>query len=494
MLNFIDSWLSKITMYRLVLYFLIVILLVAFVLSFFPGIMPFTPAALTFSVLVLLIVSWITNKIFAAVFKVPANVESVYITVFILSLIITPVISWSGFWFLFWASVISQAGKYILAWRAKHLFNPAALAVAVTMVSINQSASWWVGTAALLPVVIIGGLLVTRKIQRFDLVLSFLVTGLAAIIFFSYPLSGPVEVIQKVVRDSPFLFFSFIMQTEPMTTPPTRFWRVAYGVFVGLLFSPRVHFGSVYSTPELALLAGNIFAYIVSPKQKYLLKLKEKVSFGPQVYDFIFQTPRKLAFRPGQYFEWTLGHENSDSRGNRRYFTIASAPTEPEVHIGVKFYNPPSSFKRALLKMKRSETLLAGQVAGDFTLPNSMDQKLAFIAGGIGITPFRSMLKDMVDRGQQRDIVLFYSVNDEAEIAYRDVLDQAAAAGVKNNFIISTQQKLTAEYISRQAPDFEQRLFYISGPHGMVVAFEKTLRDMGVPRRQIKIDFFPGYA
>ncbi len=163
MLKTIDNLLNRVTMYRLVLYYLIFLVVVAFLLSV-ANVFSFDPFALLLTIAFLLIVSAIANRIFSRTFGVPANVESVYITALILALIITPLHSWSDLWFLFWAAVLSMASKYILAIKGKHLFNPAAFAVAVTYYAINQSASWWVGSGPMLFFVVVGGLLVVRKL------------------------------------------------------------------------------------------------------------------------------------------------------------------------------------------------------------------------------------------------------------------------------------------------------------------------------------------
>ena len=80
-----------------------------------------------------------------------------------------------------------------------------------------------------------------------------------------------------------------------------------------------------------------------------------------------------------------------------------------------------------MYRMDGRKTLLAGQIAGDFTLPRDPRQKLVFIAGGIGITPFRSMLKYLLDVQQRRDIALFYINKAANEIVYTDVLNAAQA-------------------------------------------------------------------
>ena len=347
MLNFIDGLLNRITMYRLVLYYLTALFVIALIFGAV-GILPYSPIALFCSTAILIAVCWITNTLFADAFNVPANVESVYITAFILALIITPpnVTDLGGISFLVWAAILAMASKYILAANKKHFFNPAAIAVLITAFTINQFASWWVGgNIPMMAFVIIGGLLIVRKIQRFDLVISFFVAALLSIVVTSTA-GDPLATIQKALLHAPLFFFAFIMLTEPLTTPPTRELRIAYGALVGILFSPQVHFGSLYSTPELALVIGNIFSYCVSPKAKYLFTLKEKKEVGTDTYAFVFASDGKIKFRPGQYMEWTLGHEKSDDRGNRRYFTIASSPTERHVHLGIKFYESRAVSRR----------------------------------------------------------------------------------------------------------------------------------------------------
>ena len=172
-------------------------------------------------------------------------------------------------------------------------------------------------------------------------------------------------------------------------------------------------------------MAGNVVTYAISPKGRYVMELVDKIDEGEGVRDFVFVSDRKVAFEPGQYLEWTLGHDRVDSRGNRRYFTIASSPTERTVSLGIKFYDRPSSFKSAMLAMRPGDKITASQLAGEFILPKDPKKKLVFIAGGIGITPFRSMLKYLIDHNEKRSIVTVYSCNTVDEISYKKVLMQA---------------------------------------------------------------------
>lgn len=510
MINLIDSVLNRITMYRLVLYYVIFLVVAAVALSSF-GLLPFQPVDLLVSVSVLVLLCWIANGVFAKVFNVPANTESLYITAFILALIITPrsparYFS-AGSGVFLWAGVWAMASKYLLAIRRKHIFNPAAFAVALAALTLNQAASWWVGTFAMLPFVIFGGLLVARKIKRFDLILSFLAPAGAVTLGATLAKgTGVLPAIGQFLADSPILFFAFLMLTEPLTTPPARAARILYGVTVGLLLSPSLHFGRLYSTPELALLVGNLFSYLLSPRVTYLLKLQATTQLAPDIYEFRFTGASRLRFEPGQYLEWTLPHSRPDSRGNRRYFTIASSAEERHVRLGVKFYRGSSSFKRALLAMRPGSEIVASQLAGEFVLPVNERQKLVFLAGGIGITPFRSMIRHLLDHDERRPITVLYSNKTALEIVYVDVLEEARKRlGIETVYTLTDANcvppdwqgatgRVDAEMIARTVPDYRDRTFYLSGPRSLVVGFEEVLKSIGIPRSRIKVDFFPGFA
>lgn len=506
MLSLIDRLVNSITMYRVILYYVLGLVIVGLIESAL-GMLSFSAMDFAVSTAILVFICAVTNYIFAKVFAVPANVESVYITAFILTLIITPPTAFdpNGFMFLLWVSVLAMASKYIVSIDKKHLFNPAALAVAITAATMGQAASWWIGTISMLPFVVIGGILMIRKIHRFDLVISFMVFASATSILLLISKTSPLLTVERIFSGTSLVFFAAVMLTEPLTTPPTRALRIAYGALVGILFTPGMSIGSLHFTPELALLAGNIFSYLVSPKGKRILTLINKTETANGTWHFFFKPNKPFSFKPGQYVEWTLGYPHPDTRGNRRYFTLASSPTENAVQLGVRCYPKCSSYKQALINLKPGETIITSQLSGDFTLPTNTKQKLAFIAGGIGITPFRSMMKYLSDTGEKRDVTLFYSNKTEGEIAYREVFDESEKKiGAKVVYNLSDTANipahwkgehgsLTGEMIARHCPDYKERMFYISGPNGMVVAFKKTLAAMGVPHSHIRVDFFPGF-
>ncbi|MDG4892238.1 RnfABCDGE type electron transport complex subunit D [Mesorhizobium sp. WSM4976] len=503
MIKTLDRLLDHLTMYRLVLYYLAALLIAAFLFGFLK-LVPHDPTALAFTTALVLATCWITNKAFARIFGVPANSESVYITALILALILDPIAPTDAkaIGAVAFASVWAISSKYILAVGRKHLFNPAALGVALTALLLDHPATWWVGSNIwLFPLVLVGGALVVRKLRRLDLVATFLGAALATIMATTDP-SEYGAALAETFSSSPLLFFAFVMLTEPLTAPTTRWPRIAFAALVGFLFAPNIHVGSFYFTPELALLAGNLFAYAVSPKGRFVLTLERIEQTAVDSYDFIFRSQRKLAFQAGQYLEWTLGLDRSDNRGNRRYFTLASSPTEQSVRLGVKFYPQSSAFKQALGGMKPGATIHASQLAGDFTLPSDPNTKIAFLAGGIGITPFRSMLQYLIDRNEARPVVVLYGTERQDDIAYRDVLDTARRKLGVRVFHAVAKGAVRGQYpgyidarlVRLTMPDYLERTFYVSGPQSMVKAVRKTLLAMGVRRSKIKVDYFPGFA
>lgn len=492
-LALVDGILNRITMYRLVLYYLSALVVAAGVLGLV-GLLAINAANLAFSTAVILGVCWLANTLFARGFGAATNVESVWITGLILVLLISPVTptNYAGVAFLIFASAWAMGSKYILALGKRHIFNPAALGIALSALLIGQFATWWVGASVLLPLVLLGGLLVVRKLKRFDLVLSFAVVALMTTVLTSGG-SSVATVIRETLLGSSLFFLGLVMLTEPLTMPPGRWPRIAYGALVGLLFAPNIHIGGFYLTPELALLAGNLFAYTVSPKGRAVLTLVGRRAIGTDTYEFQFRPDKPIQFRPGQYLEWTLPHASPDSRGNRRFFTIASAPEESTINLGVKFYEPPSSFKRALAQMQRGDLLSAAHLSGDFVLPKDTKEKLVFIAGGIGITPFRSMVAHLRTTHDTRDIVLVYANREGEHVAYKDFFDDAARElGIKTLYTAGTS--VDGAFLRREIPDYASRTFYISGPRGMVEAFKTILRSLSVSRFRIKTDYFPGFA
>lgn len=466
------------------LYYLIFLVIWAIVLSYL-NFLNFNFLDISLETIYLLVVCWLVNKLFSKFFKVSINPESSLISALILSLIIGPGRVGTNFLLLTLAAVFAMASKYLIIWKSKHIFNPAAFGAVAAAIVLGQGASWWVGTAVMLPAVFFGGLLVLKKLRRYELVGTFL------FVYLIFSLSN----IPNLIISSPIIFFSLVMLVEPLTSPTIKSLQIVYAlVVIGANFLYQRFLPNVYYTLELSLLTGNIFAFIFSGNFRQVLKLKDKKQLTSNVIAFVFEPWKKLNFRAGQFLEWTFSHPNPDSRGIRRYFTIASSPTEDFIMLASKFYEKPSTFKTNLKKMRRGGEIIVSNLDGEFTLPEDLSKKLVFIAGGIGITPFRSMVKFLIDTSEQMDIVLLFSNKTSEDIVFKDIFDSAKDLGVRTVYINTDKMGLIDEaMIKKEVSDWKERIFYISGPESLVLAFEKILSKMGVLKRQVKTDYFPGY-
>lgn len=484
MLAKFDDFLNSITMYRLMLYGLVWLVGVTLVLSFL-GLLAYSFWSLTGSLIVLLTLGFILKVVLTWAYKLPANFESSLITTLILFFILAPPTDLNSYLGIGIGLAAALVSKYVINWRGAHMFNPAAFGALVASLTGLVSAAWWVATPILLPFVLLVGLLILRKTRQFSLFFAFAIPALCFILL--HGVSPP-----QALTSYPLFFLGMIMLTEPATMPSIFKWRLMYGALIGVIFGASLNLGFISTSPHFALLIGNLLAFIVTTRASQSVKLVQRRQLSPTTYEFGFATQSKISFKPGQYFAWTLGKVKFDNRGNRRSFTIASSPIEPELKLGVKFYESSSQFKKTLLALKKGDAIHVSSLSGDFVLPKDVNKKLLFIAGGIGVTPFRSMIKDLNLHKQKRNITLFYFANSDEEILYKDIWKEALSYGVRVIPLI-TKEKLDEELLRKHVPDFRNRHFYLSGPPTMVRGYKKILRTLGIPGRHIHTDYFSGY-
>jgi ferredoxin-NADP reductase/Na+-translocating ferredoxin:NAD+ oxidoreductase RnfD subunit len=502
-MNFIDGFLNRITMYRLTLWVLGLLAALSIVFAFF-GYLPFTALQMTVSIVVLLVVARLANGVFALFFKAAPSSESAYITALILFFVLTPVQSSHETLLLAVAAAVAMLSKYLIAPWKKHIFNPAAFAALVMSLAGTGLALWWVATPIMVLFIAAGGLLLVRKLRRFDLLLAFVITATVAFGVRAFITHGQLlPLLTQLVMSWPLVFLGTVMLTEPQTTPPHRTDRLIYGVIVGLLFSLSFKIGPLVSSPELALLIGNMYSFAVSFRKRVTLTLKEKLPLTRDIYEFVFVPKQSFRFMPGQYMEWTLPHKSPDKRGNRRFFTIASAPEDPYIRLGMRVPIEGSSFKKTLGALQKGTILTAANIGGEFVLPLDPDQKIGAIAGGIGITPFMSMFRHLAERDEHRDIVLIYSAGSPLDFAYQPELDGfKEKIGLKILYLptdfaeisnwVGKSGYVTSDIVRKEAPDFKKRTWYFSGPQAMVTNYTKLIEGMGVHSSAIKKDYFPG--
>jgi ferredoxin-NADP reductase len=199
---------------------------------------------------------------------------------------------------------------------------------------------------------------------------------------------------------------------------------------------------------------------------------------------FVFD-PAGSTWIPGQYQTYVLPQAGDSEEENKRWFTIASAPAEGEVHITTRVSD--SKFKQALIKLKPGDTIDATDIEGDFTWEDNGD--VVLVAGGIGVTPYRSFFVERSRAGMPIPATLLYYGRDE-KFAFRKLFDEIAAAapGLKIKYLVG--QPVTADSILAAAPQGSSQPVYLSGPEGMVENVGNELKERGV---NVKQDWFPGY-
>lgn len=188
---------------------------------------------------------------------------------------------------------------------------------------------------------------------------------------------------------------------------------------------------------------------------------------------------------PGQYQTYVLPQAGENDDARKRYFTIASAPHEGTINISTRVSASP--FKQTLDALQPGETIEATGIEGDFTWDG--DEPVVFVAGGIGVTPFRSMLLERVAKGEPINAFLVYFGRDD-DFAFRDEFDKLAQDHQEFAVKYVVGERVSAENILAHAPLAKQRTLYLSGPEAMVDAVGEELTAQGVTLKQ---DWFPGY-
>lgn len=214
---------------------------------------------------------------------------------------------------------------------------------------------------------------------------------------------------------------------------------------------------------------------------------------------FWFEPVELMRYTAGQFTELTLPHANTDDRGDKRFFTLSSSPSEERVSITTKIIgNEGSSFKRALASLEAGTEVDLAEPMGDFVLPKQTKTPLIFVAGGIGLTPFHSMAQWLVDNDEKRDVEFIYAVRNEDEIIFQEVFERA---GFHTTIVVGEPSaewggergRLSADMILGLHKPTTESLIYVSGPEPMTEALEKDFHQAGINKNQLVLDFFPGY-
>jgi glycine betaine catabolism B len=238
------------------------------------------------------------------------------------------------------------------------------------------------------------------------------------------------------------------------------------------------------------------------PGTPFTTRLTAKIPRAADIVSFRFDRPADYDYRPGQ---WAMLTIPTDDTTMTHHFTHSSSPTEPWLEMTTRLRGTP--YKNALDALPLGTEVTMTGPNGYFTLRDDVRQA-AFLAGGIGITTIRSILRSLVDRGAEggtdRPLLLLYGNHDEDGIAFAGELAELGTAlpGLRVVHVLSDAGAvwagdrgfIDAAVVQREAPTLADWRFYVSGPPPMVASLGAMLRGLGVQRERISTEEYLGYA
>lgn len=222
------------------------------------------------------------------------------------------------------------------------------------------------------------------------------------------------------------------------------------------------------------------------------LQLKNKQALGNDVYSFNFSTFKPLMWKAGQY--GLLEIKLPSGRTGRKPFSIASAPSEKIVTIATKIKRDSvDPFKLNLLSLKKGQCVNLRGPIGPMHIKNQ-HKAYAFLASGIGITPFRAILKQLEQEEKDVKITLFYVGNKDSHYFKEDLNSAKAKISNFNIVYIYRPDRITGQIIEDTlGKDLLNTTFFLSGSPKLVRSYKRTILGLGVARGNIKSNPFWGH-
>ena len=228
--------------------------------------------------------------------------------------------------------------------------------------------------------------------------------------------------------------------------------------------------------------------------------MKEIIPRTPNVTSFRFPRPSELNYKPGQFLFVTF--KAPDEKEASKHFSFSSSPTE-KTHIEFTKKLSDSDFSNILRGLKKGDWARIDAPYGQFTFEGEY-KEIGLLGGGIGITPFIGICKYCTHMSLDTKITLLYGNRTEEDIAFRKELEamQEQNDNLKVVFTLNEADSgwkgatgfITADMIKKEIPDYKDTMFYTCGPPAMVEIMGKLIEQLGLPKTQLKREYFTGYT
>lgn len=230
-------------------------------------------------------------------------------------------------------------------------------------------------------------------------------------------------------------------------------------------------------------------------------RLVERVKRAAAVESFRFVLSEKIDFSPGQFLQLILDESEKNNPELNKYLSFSSSPTKEYIEVTKRISG--SEFSQRLLSLKIDEDILIKMPLGSCVFKEGY-KKLAFLIGGIGITPVISIIEYIIEKKLGTDVYLFYSNKTDNDISFKKELDywQSLNKDIKICYTVTDslpQDKscisgfINKELLTEKARDIKERILFIFGPPGMVDKMLNISLELGCEKENIKTERFLGY-
>ncbi len=237
----------------------------------------------------------------------------------------------------------------------------------------------------------------------------------------------------------------------------------------------------------------------------HIVKLHHREQVAEGTMAFHFEKPAGFQYKAGQFVDMTLlDPPETDSEGNVRAFSLASSPFEENLMITTRMRD--TAFKRVLKNAALGTQVKIEGPMGSFTLHKNANKPAVFLAGGIGITPFLSMVRQAAQDKLPHHLFLFYSNRRPEDAPFLDLLRELQHFNPNFRFVLTMTEVaksqrawtgetgyMSAAMLAKTLPSLQGPIYYIAGPPAMVAAMRQVLVSAQVDEDDIRTEEFGGY-